>query len=153
MCEYVLYISGDVVWWGTGIVTHKWLAVAVDQEFFEVPADIFAAHRCVEELGLRAEDFPCGRTVAFQECVEWMFFFSIDIQLLKKWEIRLETIPWSHVFNSIYDLQSSSAWFLLTELIAGKSQNFEARRIVVTFECIQLGVVPCETSVGCYIDN
>lgn len=116
--EKWLEVSDDRVWLSIRHVVLDNLTIAVDEELGEVPRDVAAVQ-------LR---------VLAHVLVHWHAVWSVDLDLLEKWERDVV------LGNELLDLRSI-LWLLLAELVAWNSIDFQALVLVLFVKTLQLSVV------------
>lgn len=80
-----------------------------------------------------------------------MLIFTIDFNLLEHVKVRCKSATRSNVFYAIPNLCTIFSWFLQTELVARKAKD--SKIVIIFLKCIQLSVVPSETSISGYVDH
>lgn len=76
-----------------------------------------------------------------------MLLLPVHFQLLDQREIRDEVSARTHEADAVEDLLARTARLLLTELVAGKTDDGEVSVLEPLLQCIQLRVGPGEASV------
>lgn len=110
-----------------------WLSILVNQELGEVPLD-----------GIKTQSTSLFTLQIF---VEWMGIVSIDFDFSKD-------IPFNIILLQEFFYVNRTSRFLIVELIAGKSQDFQSLILELIVQLIQLFVICLgQSTVGCDIHN
>lgn len=134
------------------MVAEHGLALLVDQELLKVPPHVTVLEGLVVQArACRVEDLLDWRAVGLKVRVHWVFFVSVDIDLLKKWKNWLETPSRPHVFERVEDFRSIGSRLLLSKLVAREAENVEVFEVLL--QCIQSVVLVSGPSESSHVHN
>jgi len=117
-------------------------SISTYEELFKIPSNIPNDKGLVKELISVGEFRKCWLAGVLQVGIEFNLKISIHFHFLE--ELRnfsFEIISRTNVSNSIKNFRCIRPWFLLPELVAGKSENYEIW--VLLDKCIYLDVGGC----------
>lgn len=123
LSQELYYISFNIIWMCTGIVTFHWFAILRHQKLLEVPAYIIHFEWRIEETIFACKSIPCRGAVFLEEFVKRFFIVTIDFYLLEQLEVWNKTIPWPNILDAIEDFSSICSWFLQPKLIAREAKH------------------------------
>lgn len=140
-------VAGDLSRRETRFVTLHRNSLPVEQEFFEVPADVVVVLGRVEEPILGPESRVRRGAMTLEESVQRVLVFPVHLDLLEHGEVGHVVLARSHVPDPVKDLLARTR-LLLSKLVAREAEHGEVPAVVPSLQCIQLRVGVGEASVG-----
>jgi len=107
----------------TGIVTLDRSSLTVDEELFEIPADVVVPDWRVVEMSRGSKEISCAGTASFKEGVERMFPVSVDFHLAENGHPGLEIVTRPNETDPVQHLQIRCSRFLLSKLVAREGED------------------------------
>lgn len=128
------------------------MSILVDDELFEVPANVVDVQGRVHEAGSCGKLLTGWWTLTPEKFIKRLCVCSIHFDFLENLEVGNIAVSWPHLCDAIPDLCAIGTRFLECKLIAWESKKDDIIDVFI-LQYIQPQIMPVQTSERSEIDN